>query len=74
MRKAQDTEDQKMFDSSIKVESDPKKWEGTGLEDDFANEYENPMQKRKKPLFEKSTKNSYMNLDGHIIKDWSTTA
>ena len=29
------------------LEKDPKKWEGTGLEDEFKKVYENPLERKK---------------------------
>lgn len=55
-----------MFEEApVKVENNIEKWMGTGLEEEI-KKYENPVEKRKKPLFEKTA----YGLDGAIIKDY----
>jgi hypothetical protein len=52
-------------DPPVKVEYNPEKWKGTGLEEEI-KKYENPIDKRKKPLFEKTV----YGLDGAKINDY----
>jgi hypothetical protein len=40
-------------DTPVKIDKTLEKWAGTGLEDEIIK-YENPIDKRKKPLFEKT--------------------
>ena len=49
MRRMENQQANKLFEQPVKVEADPEKWKGTGLEfeDDEAQEYKNPMAKRK---------------------------
>jgi hypothetical protein len=66
MKKMQEKQDKIMFeDTPVKVENNIEKWKGTGLEDEI-KKYENPVEKRKKPLFEKSV----YGLDGAKINDY----
>ena len=54
MKKMQANQDKLMFeDTPVKVDNTLEKWAGTGLEDEIIK-YENPVDKRKKPLFEKT--------------------
>ena len=66
MKKMQEKQDKMMFeDTPVRVENNLEKWKGTGLEEEF-KKYENPIEKRKKPLFEKSV----YGLDGAKINDY----
>lgn len=64
MRQAQEKQDKIMFEE-VKVENNLDKWKGTGLEDEI-KKYENPVDRKKKPLFEKTA----YGLDGAKIKDY----
>jgi hypothetical protein len=66
MKKMQENQDKLMFeDPPVKVDNTLEKWAGTGLEDEIIK-YENPVDKRKKPLFEKTKQ--YMSLDGPVTE------
>ena len=66
MKQMQDKQDKLMFeDAPVKVENNLEKWKGTGLEEEI-KKYENPIEKRKKPLFEKTA----YGLDGAKINDY----
>lgn len=66
MKQMQDKQDKLMFEEApVKVENNLEKWKGTGLEDEI-KKYENPIEKRKKPLFEKTA----YGLDGAKINDY----
>lgn len=65
MKKMHENQDKLMFEE-VKVDKNIEKWKGTGLEDEIIK-YENPVDRRKKPLFEKG----YMSLDGPVT-DYAT--
>lgn len=66
MKQMQEKQDKMMFeDTPVKVENNIEKWKGTGLEEEI-KKYENPLEKRKKPLFDKTV----YGLDGTKINDY----
>ena len=66
MKQMQQKQDNIMFeDTPVRRENNLEKWKGTGLEEEFSK-YENPVQRKKKPLFEKSV----YGLDGAKINDY----